>query len=99
MENNEETINYRLGRIEETLSDLKDVLIENRLQAKEIQDLKSDLKELIDGINSHDKRIRTLENLPSKKDAEKWKTITDFIFKGILTVIGTIILVKLGIKV
>lgn len=99
MENNEETINYRLGRIEETLSDLKDVLIENRLQAKEIQDLKISLQELINGINSHDKRIRTLKNLPSKKDAEKWKTITNFVFKGILTVIGTIALVKLGIKI
>lgn len=99
MNDEDKTINYRLGKIEETLSEPKDVIIENKLQAKEIQDLKSDLKELIDGINSHDKRIRNLENLPSEKDAEKWKTVTDFIFKGILTVIGTIILVKLGIKV
>ena len=99
MNEEEKTINYRLGKIEETLSELKDVIIENKLQAKDIQDLKTTLQELIDGINAHDKRIRTLETAPDKKDAEKWKTITDFIFKGILTVIGTIVLVKLGIKV
>ena len=99
MNEEEKTINYRLGKIEETLSELKDVIIENKLQAKDIQDLKTNLQELIDGINAHDKRIRALETAPDKKDAEKWKTITDFIFKGILTVIGTIVLVKMGIQV
>ncbi|MGP1475347.1 MAG: hypothetical protein ACTTJ1_08090 [Treponema sp.] len=99
MNEEDNTINYRLGKIEETLSDLKEVLIENKLQAKDISDLKNSLRELIDGINAHDKRLRQLETAPVKKDAEKWKTITDFIFKGILTVVGTIVLVKLGIKI
>lgn len=98
MNEEDKTINYRLGKIEETLSELKDVIIENKLQAKDIQDLKTDLQELINGINAHDKRIRQLETAPAKKDAEKWKTVTDFIFKGVLTAIGSLILVKRGLS-
>lgn len=95
MNEDDKTINYRLGKIEETLSDLKDVIIENKMQAKDISDLKTNLQELISGINAHDKRLRTLETAPVKKDAEKWKVITDFVFKGILAVIGSLILAKM----
>lgn len=93
------TIDYRLEKIEETLSELKNVIIENKLQSKEITDLKEHLQELIQGINSHDKRIRELETAPNKKDADKWKTIVDFVFKGILTVLGVLVLAKLGIQI
>lgn len=94
----ETTINFRLEKIEETLSELKNVIIENKLQSQQIQELKSDLQELINGINAHDKRLRQLETAPLKKDSEKWQMIVDFIFKGILTVTATIVLAKIGIK-
>lgn len=95
----ETTIDYRLEKIEETLAELKNVIIENKLQSKEISDLKENLKELIQSINSHDKRLRELETASNKKDADKWKTIVDFAFKGILTVLGVLLLTKLGIQI
>lgn len=94
----EETINYRLGKIEETLSELKTVIVENKLQAKDIQELKSNEAEILNAINAHDKRLRNLETAPVKKDAEKWKTITDFIFKTVLTVTAGIVLAKVGLS-
>ena len=95
----ETTINYRLEKIEETLAELKNVIIDNKLQSKDIQELKETQQEFQNEINAHDKRIRQLETAPYKKDSEKRQTIIDFIFKGILTVVGTIVLARIGIKI
>ena len=41
MEDEAETINYRLSNIEKTLAELTDVVIETKLQQKYIDDLKN----------------------------------------------------------
>lgn len=66
---NLETIDYRLNSIEQTLTDLKNVLAEHRLQNKEIEDLKESIKELIEGFSTYDKRIRHLEKIDYKLDS------------------------------
>lgn len=98
IEMNEETagsLNWRLSNIEKTLAELKDVVLENKLQARDIKDLAKQQDEVVKAINSHDKRLRDLETAPIQAKAEKWQYIMDYIFKTAILTIGTIILAKL----
>lgn len=102
MENTENsnigTINYRLTNIEATLAELKTVVLENKLQEKEIKDIKEKLVECLQAFNSHDKRIRNLEIQPVKDKASKWQTVSDTVFKWVIAVILGYFAVKFGIK-
>lgn len=70
-------INYRLSNIEKTLAELKDVVIETKLQQKDIDDLKSKEDEILNAVNCHDQRLRILENRPTQERANRWTTITE----------------------
>lgn len=95
---NIETVNFRLTSIEATLSELKAVIVENKLQEKEIKDIKEKLVECLQAFNSHDKRIRNLEIQPVKDKASKWQTVSDTVFKWVIAVILGYFAVKFGIK-
>lgn len=96
--NNIGTINFRLTNIEATLAELKTVVLENKLQEKEIKDIKEKLVECLQAFNSHDKRIRELEVAPVKGKAEKWQTITDTVFKWVISAGIGYFAIKMGLK-
>ena len=104
MENTEEKnndtkiINYRLASIESTLAELKTVIVENKLQEKEIQGIKGKLNETLQAFNSHEKRIRNLELEPVKYKADKWQTITDMVFKWVIGAAISFFAIKFGIN-
>lgn len=91
-------LDIRLSNIEKTLVELKDVVVENKLQAKDIQDLKSKENEILSAINAHEKRIRDLEVLPLQSKADKWSQITDTLFKSITSITMGLLLAKIGLK-
>lgn len=97
-DNDTKIINYRLTNIESTLAELKTVIVENKLQEKEIQSIKSKLDECIQAFNSHDKRIRNIELQPVKSKADKWQTITDTVFKWVIGAAIGFFAIKFGIK-
>ncbi len=92
------TINYRLTNIESTLTELKTVVLENKLQEKEIKDIKEKLVECLQAFNSHDKRIRSLEIEPVQDKAKKWQTITDMVFKWVIAAGIGYFALKIGLK-
>lgn len=96
--NNIGTINFRLTNIEATLAELKTVVLENKLQEKEIKDIKEKLVECLQAFNSHDKRIRELEVAPVKGKAERWQTITDTVFKWVISAGIGYFAIKMGLK-
>jgi hypothetical protein len=102
MENEEQNdtkiINYRLTNIESTLAELKTVIVENKLQEKEIQDIKGKLVECLQAFNAHDKRIRNLEIEPVKNKADKWQTISDMVFKWVIGAAIGFAAIKFGIN-
>ena len=102
MENEEQNdtkiINYRLTNIESTLAELKTVIVENKLQEKEIQDIKGKLVECLQAFNAHDKRIRNLELEPVKNKADKWQTISDMVFKWVIGAAIGFAAIKFGIS-
>ena len=99
MEDEAKAINYRLSNIEKTLAELKDVVIETKLQQKDIDDLKAREDEILNAVNCHDQRLRILENRPTQERANRWTTITDTIFKLVTTALVSFALLKIGLKV
>lgn len=97
-QNDNKIINYRLTNIESTLAELKTVIVENKLQEKEIQDIKGKLVECLQAFNAHDKRIRNLELEPVKNKADKWQTISDMVFKWVIGAAIGFAAIKFGIK-
>ena len=97
MEDEAETINYRLSNIEKTLAELKDVVIETKLQQKDIDDLKNKEDEILRAVNAHDQWLRVLENRPSIEKANRWTTVTDTVFKLVLTALVSYVLIKVGL--
>ena len=92
------TINYRLTNIESTLAELKTVIVENKLQDKEISAVKEKLTECIQAINAHDQRIKKVELEPVESKAARWQQILDSIFKFIIGSAIAFAAVKIGIK-
>ena len=122
MNDEKDVVEYRLQAIEKTLEEVKSVLIEDRMQSRDIAELqktvakflnmyteqaekismlqehKTDIEELLEGLNAHDARIRLLEEKPNKDKAEKFTAITNTIFQLVLSAVMTMVLVKIGLK-
>jgi len=102
MENEEQNdtkiINYRLTNIESTLAELKTVIVENKLQEKEIRDIKEKLIECLQAFNAHDKRLRQLELQPIQNKADRWQQIVDMVFKTVIAGAIGFVAVKFGLK-
>ena len=92
------TINYRLTNIESTLAELKSVIVENKLQDKEIASVKEKLNECIQALNAHDQRIKKVELEPVESKANKWQMISDSVFKFIISTAIGFFAVKFGLK-
>ena len=92
------TINYRLTNIESTLAELKSVIVENKLQDKEISAVKEKLTECMQAINAHDQRIKKVELEPVESKAARWQQILDSIFKFVIGSAIAFAAVKIGIK-
>lgn len=93
------TVNFRLSQIEDSIKDLRTVVLETKLQERDIKDLSEQQTEFLQAINSHDARLKALEQKPTQEKAAKWQYITDFIFKVLVAAAITYVLSKLGISV
>lgn len=98
--NNElDTINYRLTRIEDSLNEMKGLMTELRLQARDISDLRDSVTECKNAINAHDKRIRLVEQMPADRAASRWNYIADYIWKFAVAGIVLYIATKAGFPI
>lgn len=94
-----ETIDYRLTMIEKSLEEIKSVVIENRLQRKDIEDIKTDSANSRNDLHSLDKRVRALEMQPAKEKAARWQGIVDAVYKMLITAIIGYAAVAMGLKI
>ena len=95
---NIETINYRLDKLEETLSQLKEVIINDRLQQRELELIKVQTSEIQAELNSQNERIKSLEIQPVRAQASRWNQIIEMSFKFVIGAILSFIAVKLGLN-
>ena len=96
---NVQAIEYRLTAIEETLKELKDVMIKTALQQKDIDSLKNKTEDITDDLNSMDKRIKVLELQPYKEKSNKWEFILNTAFKFLITGVCIYFFTQIGIPI
>lgn len=93
-----ETVNYRLEKIENSIEELRKVLVDSRIQAHDIEDMKADIIRHEGKLDKLENKIQELELKPTKEKADKWQYIVDYIFKSVVAVAIGVILVKVGLK-
>ena len=87
-----ETLNYRLEQLEKSVSELKDLFINSKLQDKDIKILKTD-------VNNLETRVSNLEKAPAETKASWFDKCVDIIFKLAITAGVGIVLAKIGLGV
>ena len=87
-----ETLNYRLEQLEKSVGELKELLVNNKLQDRDIETLKTDVAGL-------DTRVRNLEKAPAETKASWFDKGLDIVFKLAITAIVGIVLAKIGLGV
>ena len=87
-----ETLNYRLEQLEKSVSELKCLLVDSKLQDKDIETLKTD-------VSSLKTRVGKLEKAPTEAKANWFDKVVDIVFKLAITAIVGIVLAKIGFSV
>ena len=87
-----ETLNYRLEQLEKSVSELKDLFVNSKLQDKDIETLKTDVSNL-------ETRVGNLEKAPAEAKASWFDKGLDIVFKLAITAIVGIVLTKIGLGV
>ena len=87
-----ETLNYRLEQLEKSVSELKNLLVDSKLQDKDIETLKTDVANL-------ETRVGNLEKSPAETKASWFDKCVDIIFKLAITAGVSIVLAKIGLGV
>ena len=87
-----ETLNYRLEQLEKSVSELKSLLVDSKLQDKDIETLKTDVSNL-------ETRVDNLEKAPAEAKASWFDKGLDIVFKLAITAIVGIVLAKIGLGV
>lgn len=85
-----ETLNYRLEQLEKSVSELKSLLVDSKLQDKDIETLKTDVSNL-------ETRVGNLEKAPAEAKASWFDKGLDIVFKLAITAIVGIVLAKIGL--
>ena len=87
-----ETLNYRLEQLEKSVSELKSLLVDSKLQDKDIETLKTDVSNL-------ETRVGNLEKAPAEAKASWFDKGLDIVFKLAITAGVGIVLAKIGLGV
>lgn len=87
-----ETLNYRLEQLEKSVSELKNLLVDSKLQDKDIETLKTD-------VSSLETRVGNLEKAPAETKASWFDKVVDIVFKLAITAIVGVVLTKIGFSV
>lgn len=101
-ENEMKLVEYRLGKIEDTLTSFKDILLRVTRQDDRIASLADKLEAHIRHgaslLDEHERRLRGVEERPMEESSKRWHYIVDYIFKGVVAAgVGTL-LVLFGLK-
>ena len=96
MEN--ETIDFRLDKIEKAIEELKSIVVESKIQRHDIDDMKSDILKWENKIDTLEIKMRAIESRPEKERAQKWQYIIDYVLKTLIALAVGALLVKMGLK-
>lgn len=91
-----ENINNKLDKISDKVTTLNNETIVQRM---DIDHLKAEVVLLKDEQRTVKEQIDTLKNADNVKKAKNWDTVINRVLIGICSIVGTAVLVFLGIKI
>lgn len=97
-DNRVKTIEYRLDKIDTQLDALKTLMVDSKLQEKDIKSIYARIEKLEADQSEIREKLEELEDAPTKKSAMKWDFILDYIFKALVAAAVLFIFVRLGIQ-
>lgn len=96
---NAEMVYYRLDAIEKQLKEMaedKEIQQKHGFQIHEIKETQEKQNQEIEKLKV---RMDVVEQAPVKSSAEKWKVISDIVFKSVITAGVVFVLAKFGLKI
>lgn len=91
-------LDYRLKSIESELKELKELLVEVPILSNTVQSLEHRISACESNLDTLTMEVSKLKSEPLRHNAEKWKTISDYIFKAVVAVIIGYVFTKIGLE-
>lgn len=91
-------LDYRLQQIENEIKGLKELLVTVPILNNDLQNLEHRISTAETNIDLLNKEVSKLKNEPTKKSAEKWNYILDYMFKTVVTIIIGYFFYKVGLS-
>lgn len=91
------TLNYRLEQLEKSVSELKSLLVDSKLQDKDIKSLNEKVENLETKVEELETRVGNLEKAPAVTKASWFDKGVDIVFKLAITAGVGIVLAKIGL--
>lgn len=91
-------LDFRLKSIEDEIKGLKELLVKVPILTNELESLEHRVSTCETNIDLLNKEITKVKAEPIKKSAEKWKYISDYIFKSVVAIIIGYFLYKVGLQ-
>ena len=91
-------IDYRLQQIENEIKGLKELLVTVPILNNDLTNLEHRIEACETNIDLLNKEVNKLRNEPTKKSAEKWNYILDYMFKTVVTIIIGYFFYKVGLS-
>lgn len=91
-------LDFRLKSIEDEIKNLKSLLVSVPIMNNAIDNLEKRVSACETNIDLLNREVSKIKNEPVKKSAEKWHYICDYIFKTIVGLGVTALIIKLGLK-
>ena len=92
-------IQFRLDSIDEQLKQMQDIIKNNILQDRDIKDLNQRMLLAESEIACIKANVAKLANQPTVEKAERWKYITDYIFKILVAASVAGLAYKIGVSI
>lgn len=97
-EENKELLEYRLSNIEKSLAKLEELLTNNKLQDRDIDDLQGKSEKLEQRVTALEARCAKLEEAPVKAKADRWGQTVDLIYRTVILAVLALVLIKIGLQ-
>ena len=98
VEQSADLIAFRLNNIESQLAEMQQLIKTNIIQDKDINNLQDRMTLAENDIVYLKSQVNVLRQEPIKKSAKRWEYVIDYIFKALVAIGVTAMLIKMGLS-
>lgn len=92
------TIEFRLSSIEKSIEELKDIIVETKIQQKDINIIYKSIQQLETSLSNLNERIDAIEKKPANRFENLMQGIMSYALSVVIGAVIGYILMKIGLK-